>query len=136
MHTNSWAPFPYPGIVIRVSAGWPPPPIYKNERQVQDKKFTPDEKENNLFKLLFNNDIVQEKLYSYCGDMRDLDIEMCRRMLPNISILEVISQSGHASLISNQVRFRDLVVSLAGSSDGSGIGAIASVIPRNDNIRL
>ncbi|KAH7323527.1 hypothetical protein BKA65DRAFT_407294, partial [Rhexocercosporidium sp. MPI-PUGE-AT-0058] len=119
-----WCPFPNPGVVKRVPTGWPEPPVYVNERQLEDKNFIPDEKEREKLEYLLEEPRVQEKLYSSLKELRDLDINIFRDMFWVLKTSELMSKSDKALLIASEERFRDLVVSVAGAPDGSGIKSI------------
>ncbi|KAE8441085.1 hypothetical protein EG329_005880 [Mollisiaceae sp. DMI_Dod_QoI] len=70
-----WEPYPGNGAVMRRNAGWPPAPDY--DREEIDE---PDELATGLDTRLSDSE-VQDKLYQWFGENRDLDIGDFHRWL-------------------------------------------------------
>ncbi|KAG4027309.1 hypothetical protein MFRU_031g00570 [Monilinia fructicola] len=76
-----WEPFPGFGIVKRIATGWPPPTPGPNSISLPTPIGEPDQEDMETLDNLMSDQEVQEALYEYCGEGRDLDIETFRRWL-------------------------------------------------------
>ncbi|KAL2063122.1 hypothetical protein VTL71DRAFT_6194 [Oculimacula yallundae] len=120
-----WEPFPSPGWVVRVAAGWPPAPVYSNRRQLIDPHFQPDPRKVDILRLMLSDDLrLREELYLSGGEMRDVSFESFRRLLElNVSgAPSNPTQPEKNDLLRDRKNFYDLIVSSAGAPNGSGIG--------------
>lgn len=80
-HHHRWEPFPGFGIVKRIATGWPPPTPGPNSISLPTPIGEPDQEDMETLDNLMSDQEVQEALYEYCGEGRDLDIETFRRWL-------------------------------------------------------
>ncbi|KAB8288102.1 hypothetical protein EYC80_010235 [Monilinia laxa] len=76
-----WEPFPGFGIVKRIAAGWPPATPRPNSIFLPTPIGEPDEGDMETLDNLMSDQEVQEALYEYSGECRDLDIETFRKWL-------------------------------------------------------
>ncbi|TGO32021.1 hypothetical protein BHYA_0365g00010 [Botrytis hyacinthi] len=76
-----WEPFPGFGVVKRIAVGWPPPIGGPNSVSWPSPIGEPDEDDIETLDNLMSDKAVQEALYDYCGECRDLDIETFRLWL-------------------------------------------------------
>ncbi|KAF7952628.1 hypothetical protein EAE96_005860 [Botrytis aclada] len=76
-----WEPFPGFGIVKRIATGWPPLIGEHNSTFWPSPIGEPDEDDMETLDNLMSDQAVQEALYEYCGECRDLDIETFRLWL-------------------------------------------------------
>ncbi|KAJ8059426.1 hypothetical protein OCU04_012370 [Sclerotinia nivalis] len=75
-----WEPFPGFGIVKRIPTGWPPPTSGFSTFWTSSNS-EPDEDNMETLDNLMSDQSVQEALYEYCGECRDLDMETFRKWL-------------------------------------------------------
>ncbi|KAF7867432.1 hypothetical protein EAF04_005515 [Stromatinia cepivora] len=75
-----WEPFPGFGVVKRIATGWPPPTPGSSILWTSPSS-EPDEDNMETLDNLMSDQAVQEALYEYCGECRDLDMETFRKWL-------------------------------------------------------
>ena len=74
---NRWEPYPGSGIVMCIAKGWP-------SAEADQKPLLVSDQDEELFDILNNfmsDDAVQDTLYQYCGEARDMDIYEFREWL-------------------------------------------------------
>lgn len=76
-----WEPFPGFGIVKRITTGWPPITPGSDSISWPSPIGEPDEDDMETLDNLMSDQAVQEALYEYCGECRDLDMETFRKWL-------------------------------------------------------
>ncbi|KAF7923676.1 uncharacterized protein EAE98_007494 [Botrytis deweyae] len=70
-----WEPFSGFRVVKRIAVGWPPPIGGPDSVSWPSPIGEPDEEDMETLDNLMSDEAVQEALYEYCGECRDLDIE-------------------------------------------------------------
>ncbi|KAI9642393.1 hypothetical protein NHQ30_009197 [Ciborinia camelliae] len=76
-----WEPFPGFGIVKRIAKGWPPPTPGSHSISWPSPIGEPEQEDMETLDNLMSDQAVQEALYEYCGECRDLDMETFRKWL-------------------------------------------------------
>ncbi|TGO07039.1 hypothetical protein BTUL_0342g00060 [Botrytis tulipae] len=76
-----WEPFPGFGVVKRIAIGWPPPIGGPDSVFWPSPISKPDEDDMETLDNLMSDEAVQQALYEYCGECRDLEIKTFRLWL-------------------------------------------------------
>ncbi|CZS90034.1 hypothetical protein WAI453_002987 [Rhynchosporium graminicola] len=119
-----WDPFPSPGMVMRVAAGWPDTPLYTKRRQLFNPFYQSDKRSLNLLsRPLRDNVRVRESLYVESGEMRDMSYLGFGTIL-DTSMIDTGSNltiDDRDYLLSDLNRLQDLIIISAGAPDGTGL---------------
>ncbi|KAH7381048.1 hypothetical protein BKA64DRAFT_749758 [Cadophora sp. MPI-SDFR-AT-0126] len=119
--TREWDPFPGPGLVVRVSAGWPPTPAYVNNREYADENCKPTKKAEDAINMLMRNPKVHHLFYDICGEARDVDIRYFRFRITQMIESLPKARAKYANYFEvSESEFHDLIVWTAGTPDGKG----------------
>ncbi|CZT42929.1 uncharacterized protein RSE6_02894 [Rhynchosporium secalis] len=119
-----WDPFPSPGMVMRVAAGWPDTPLYTKRRQLFNPFYQIDKRSLNLLSCALRDNVrVRESLYVESGEMRDMSYHGFGTIL-DTSMIDTGSNltiDDRDYLLSDLNRLKDLIIISAGAPDGTGL---------------